>query len=59
MTGSGRATAYTYDPENRLIQMQTSTDTWTYRYNALGNLVSSTHNGQTTKYLVNAAWGTS
>ena len=52
-------TTYAYDDENRLIQTitttGTSTDTWTYQYNALGNLVSSNHNGQVTEYLVDHA----
>jgi YD repeat-containing protein len=40
-----------------LIEIQTttgnSTDTWTYQYDALGNLAASTYHGVTTQYLVN------
>ena len=32
--------------------MHTPSDTYAYTYDALGNLVASTHNGQTTQYLV-------
>ena len=56
-TGPGGDTTYTYDDEDRLIEIQTTTgtttDTWTYQYDALGNLASSTYNGVTTQYLVN------
>ena len=52
-TGSGGSTVYTYDSENRLTKVQTATDTWTYTYDALGNRIASSHNGQTTQYLVN------
>ena len=51
--GPGGSTTYTYDDENRLIKEQTPTDIWTFQYDALGNLVASTDNGQTTQYLVN------
>ncbi len=54
---NGSTTTYTYDAENRLIEVQTGqgqtvTDTWNYQYDALGDLASSTHNGVTTQYLV-------
>jgi RHS repeat-associated protein len=51
--GSSGNTTYTYDDENRLIEEVTPTDTWTFQYDALGNLASSTHKGVTTQYLVN------
>ncbi len=53
--GPGGTTTYTYDDENRLIEEQTPADgdTWTFQYDALGNLAASTDNGQTTQYLVN------
>ena len=41
----GVTTHYTYDVENRLIGVTTPTDTWTYRYDAFGNRIASTHNG--------------
>ncbi len=54
-TGAGGTTTYTYNVQNQLIGLQTSTDTWTYTYDALGNRITSTHNGQTTQDLVNPA----
>jgi RHS repeat-associated protein len=51
-TGPGGTTTNTYNIQNRLIGVQTPTDTWTYTYDVLGNLIAGTHNGQTTQYLV-------
>ena len=51
-TGPGGGTIYTYDSEDRLIGVQTATDTWTYQYDALGDRIAATHNGQTIQYLV-------
>ncbi|MBE7502048.1 MAG: hypothetical protein HS113_17490, partial [Verrucomicrobiales bacterium] len=51
-TESATATTYAYDPENRLIGVATPTDTWTYTYDAFGNRIAATHNGQTTRYVV-------
>jgi RHS repeat-associated protein len=51
-SGPGGNTTYTYDFENRLIGVTTPTDGWAYRYNALGQRIATTHNGQTTQYLV-------
>jgi RHS repeat-associated protein len=51
----GRPTAYTYDSQNRLIGVQTATDTWIYQYDALGYRVAATHNGQAVHFLVDPA----
>ena len=51
---AARAT-YTYDAEGRLVTITTSTDTWSFEYDALGNRVASTHNGVRTEYLVDAS----
>jgi RHS repeat-associated protein len=52
VTGPGGGTIYTYDSQDRLLEVQTATDTWTYQYDALGNRITTTHNGQTTHDLV-------
>ncbi len=45
-------TTYDYDVENRLVRVATPKDgTWDYTYDALGNRVAVTHNGQTTRYV--------
>lgn len=46
------STTYTYDIENRLIGVATPADTWTYTYDAFGNRIAATHNGQTTRYVI-------
>jgi RHS repeat-associated protein len=46
------STNYVYDIENRLIGVATPTDTWIYAYDAFGNRIAATHNGQTTRYVV-------
>jgi RHS repeat-associated protein len=51
-TGPGGTTTYTYDVQDRLIGVQTLTETWAFSYDALGNIIGSSHNGQTTQYLV-------
>jgi RHS repeat-associated protein len=51
-SGPSEPTSYVYDFENRLIGVTTPTDSWTYQYDAFGQRVASTHNGQTTQYLV-------
>jgi RHS repeat-associated protein len=51
-TGPGGNTVYTYDAQDRLIGVRTATDTWAYQYDALGNRIAATHNGQTVRYLV-------
>jgi RHS repeat-associated protein len=51
-TEGGNTTTYDYDIENRLVEVSTPTDTWTYYYDAFGNRIASTHNGATTQYLV-------
>jgi RHS repeat-associated protein len=48
----GNDTLYTYDDENRLIQVVTSEGTWDYEYDALGNRTASIYNGVRTEYLI-------
>ncbi len=55
---SGNFTQYTYDAENRLIQVETvtvgnptPTSTATYRYDGLGRRIEKVANGQTTRYI--------
>jgi RHS repeat-associated protein len=48
----GVETIYGYDTENRLVSVATPTDSWSYEYNALGNRVASTRNGETTRYVI-------
>src|SRR5207302_564881 len=47
----GVTTTYTFDDLNRLIGVAPPTDTFGYAFDPLGNLASTTHNGQTTTYL--------
>ena len=49
-TENGVTTTYGYDVENRLISVNTPTDTWSYEYDALGNRVASVHNGERTEF---------
>jgi len=55
-TDGGQTTTYTYDALSRLTGVTSPTDTWTYtwtyQYNPLGQRSASTHNGQTTDYLM-------
>jgi RHS repeat-associated protein len=51
-SGPGGDTNYTYNFENHLIGVATATNTWSYQYDALGQRIAATHNGQTTNYLV-------
>lgn len=43
---------FVYDSENRLISLTTPAGIWSYTYNAFGNRVETTHNGDTTKYAI-------
>ncbi|MFN0129107.1 MAG: RHS repeat-associated core domain-containing protein [Verrucomicrobiales bacterium] len=51
-TLNSQPSTLTYDSENRLIGVATPTDTWTYTYDAFGNRIAATHNGQTTRYVI-------
>ncbi|MFO0957423.1 MAG: RHS repeat-associated core domain-containing protein [Isosphaeraceae bacterium] len=51
-TENGVTTTYTYDVENRLIDVMTPTDTWAYRYDAFGQRIWSSHNGEATRYVI-------
>ena len=51
-TEGGKTSTYTYDDENRLIQVTNPDGTWKYEYDALGNRIASTYNGQRTEYLL-------
>jgi RHS repeat-associated protein len=48
---SGGGWTYSYNDENRLIAAASATDSWSYRYDGLGNRVATTHNGTVTQYL--------
>ena len=50
-TAGGTTTTYAYDSRNQLVGVQTATDTFSYAFDALGFLISDTHNGQSTKNL--------
>jgi RHS repeat-associated protein len=52
LIAKGGETTYTYDTENRLIGVTNSGGVWSYEYDALGNRISSTHNGVKTEYLL-------
>ncbi len=49
---SGNGWTYTYDDENHLLSMTSSSDNWSFQYDGLGNRVLGTHNGVTTRYLI-------
>ncbi|MBD1999288.1 putative Ig domain-containing protein [Leptolyngbya sp. FACHB-541] len=51
-TEGGQTSTYTYNAENRLIQVSTPQGIWSYEYDALGNRIATTHNGQRTEYLL-------
>ena len=52
-TGPEGTTTYAYDAENRLVLVHSpGGETWEYGYNALGQLDSVTHDGATTRYLL-------
>ncbi|CUV66609.1 hypothetical protein BN3087_960003 [Sulfurovum sp. enrichment culture clone C5] len=44
--------SYSYDAQDRLVKVQTPTDTTTYTYDANNNRIAQTINNQTTSYLV-------
>ena len=46
---------FTYNSLNQLLKVVTPTDTWVYEYNALGERVAATHNGQTITYVLDPA----
>ncbi len=53
---SSRATAtYSYDIENRLTQIQGTSTTVLYEYDGMGNRLSKTQNGVTTRYVLDIA----
>ena len=49
---SGNGFTYTYDDDNRMLTIVSATDNWNFQYDGLGNRVASTHNGNTTHYLI-------
>jgi RHS repeat-associated protein len=51
-TASGKTTTFSYDIENRLIGVTNPDGIWQYQYDALGNRIGSTFNGQKTDYLL-------
>ncbi|MCX6876240.1 MAG: putative Ig domain-containing protein [Verrucomicrobia bacterium] len=48
----GKTTSYTYNDENRLVGITAGTGNWTYTYDAFGNRVATTENGQATHYVI-------
>ena len=52
MSEGGITTTYTYSTENRLIGVATPSDSWTYKYDAVGNRIGTTHNGIARKYAI-------
>ena len=44
--------SYSYDAQDKLVKVQTPTDTTTYTYDANNNRIAQTINNQTTSYLV-------
>ncbi len=52
---SGNGWTYTYDDENHMLSMSNGSNTWTFQYDGLGNRVLATHNGVTTRYLIDPA----
>jgi len=46
------STLYTYDIENRLVRVETASDVWEYAYDAFGNRIAATHNGDATRYII-------
>ena len=51
-TIGGKISSFSYDIENRLIGVTNADGTWQYQYDALGNRIGSTFNGQKTDYLL-------
>lgn len=54
-TDAGGTTTYTYDVRGQLTQVASPTDTYVYSYDALRNRVAVTHNGTTTRNLIDPA----
>jgi len=51
LTSDGTNT-YAFNDQNQLVGVTGPSGSWTYQYDAFGNRISSTQNGQTTDYLV-------
>src|SRR5439155_8325497 len=49
---AGGGNSYTYDAEGRLTGVTGPDGSWTYQSDAFGNRIATTHNGQTTRYLI-------
>ena len=52
MTQNGVTTTYTYNSQNQLIAETGPNGNYTYQYDALGNMVSSTDNGVVSNYII-------
>src|SRR5262249_30479584 len=50
-------TTFTCNSFNDLTKVVTPTDTWEYQYNAIGERVSATHNGQEITYVLDPVGG--
>jgi RHS repeat-associated protein len=57
-TDSSGTTTFTYNSFSELTKVVTPTDTWAYQYNAVGERVSATHNGQEITYVLDPVGGT-
>ncbi len=54
-SGPGGNATYAYDQQNRLVRVVTPDGTWEYDYDAFGNRVASTFNGQRTEFVLDPA----
>ena len=52
MTQNGATTTYTYNSQNQLTAENGPSGNYTYQYDALGNMVSSTDNGVVSNYII-------
>jgi RHS repeat-associated protein len=48
----GGTTVYAYNDENRMIGVTKGPDSWTYTYDAFGQRVASSENGEVTEYVI-------
>ena len=52
---AGNGYTYTYDDEDHMLTMVSSSDSWSFGYDGQGRRISSTHNGAVTHYLIDPA----
>lgn len=58
-TYNGKQITLKYDLADRLIEADVGPDTYTYKYDAEGNRIEVTKNGQTTRYVIDNVMGLS